>query len=92
MFDYDKIIETKGKDHQCIKAMEECGELIQAIAKSMNDKNNIEKQLHLTEEIADVEIMIDQLKIIFDVDNEILASHKNYKLRKAMNSLEVMNE
>lgn len=62
---YTSAIREWGKEAQMLMAIEECSELIQALTKvwrGKHSKNNIE------EEIADVEIMIGQLKIIFDAD------------------------
>ena len=56
---YEKAIERFGATQQEIVAIEECSELIQAIThKHRGRKHN------LAEEIADVEIMLEQLKII----------------------------
>ena len=59
-------------------AVEECSELIKAIMKYMrNDAHMSPKNIstgHITaiiEEIADVEIMLEQLKIIFDCEDEV---------------------
>lgn len=56
-----------GEIHQQVKAMEELGELIQAIAKVLSSPRHIDngpEVYHLSEEMADVEIMLEQLKII----------------------------
>lgn len=57
----EKAVNTYGRDIQMIIAMEECGELIQALSKYLRGKNH-----NVEEEIADMEIMIQQLKIMFD--------------------------
>ena len=61
-----KAIYTYGAEHQQIKALEELGELIQAISRSiLGQEHNVE------EEIADVEIMLVQLRMMFtakDID------------------------
>lgn len=60
---YLKAINTFGAEHQQVKALEELGELSSAIARAIiGGEHNVE------EEIADVEIMINQLKLIFDGD------------------------
>lgn len=59
-------IRAFGEHHQECLAIEECSELIQAINhKHRGRKNNI------SEEIADVEIMLEQLKIINDCRDEV---------------------
>jgi hypothetical protein len=74
-----KAIYTYGAEHQQIKALEELGELSSAIARAIiGDDHNVE------EEIADVEIMLVQLRLMFqgkDIDEmklkklERLAGH-----------------
>lgn len=58
---YEEALSLWGKADQLRMAQEECAELIQAINKLFrkNDINNV------CEEIADVEIMLSQLRIIF---------------------------
>lgn len=52
---HKKALEHFGIENQENKAIEEMAELIQAIS----------KQTNIAEEIADVQIMLDQLKIIY---------------------------
>ena len=60
-----------GELNQQVKAIEEMDELTQALSKYMTSRNlaveDIERELiaHISEEIADVEIMLQQLRIIF---------------------------
>ena len=61
---YQQAIETYGKDAQLKMAIEEMAELTQAICKSFRGKDNLD---NIIEEIADVEIMLAQLKIIFEI-------------------------
>ena len=71
----NKAINTYGNASQKIKAIEEMGELIQAISKSLLDnENNVE------EEIADVEIMLTQLKIMYNLSD--VENWRNYKLNR----------
>ena len=60
-------IELFGKQAQEIVAMEEMSELIQALSKNMRGADN---RSNISEEIADVEIMLEQLKIIFNNESE----------------------
>lgn len=66
-------IKQNGKDKQVLKTIEECAELIQALAKG--DKLNI------AEEMADVLIMIDQLKLIFN-NERLVEEFKVIKLER----------
>lgn len=63
-----KAIDNWGEALQQVVAMEECSELVQAISKSIRGKEH-----NVEEEIADVEIMCTQLRLIFNNDkiNEI---------------------
>ncbi|WP_230311965.1 MazG nucleotide pyrophosphohydrolase domain-containing protein [Turicibacter sanguinis] len=54
-----KAVETFGAELQQMVAIEEMGELLQAISKRARGKDNRD---NLAEEIADVEIMLEQLK------------------------------
>lgn len=52
-------------------AMEECAELIQAITHKHRGRDH-----NIAEEIADVEIMLEQLKIINNCHDEVAKIHK----------------
>ena len=71
-----------------IIAMEEAGELVQAIAKCLrHDKP--ESTDHLTEEVVDVEIMIAQLKyMISKRDPAAYAKWRKIKLQRFKGRLE----
>ena len=67
MQDYEKAIfraalSKYGANNQMIVAMEECAELIKAICKTLRGMNAYD---NISEEMADVSIMIDQLSILF---------------------------
>ena len=68
---YTTAIRTYGEYHQECLAMEECAELIQAI----NHKHR-GREYNIAEEIADVEIMLEQLKIINNCRDEVEKIHK----------------
>lgn len=61
-------IRTFGEEAQERQAIEECSELIQAICHKQRGREH-----NIAEEIADVEIMLEQLKIINDCANEVKA-------------------
>ena len=74
-------IAANGETYQEIIAIEECSELIQAIThKHRGRKHNI------AEEIADVEIMLEQLKIINDCADTV-ESMKRYKIERLLHRL-----
>lgn len=58
---YRQAVKWFGVEHQIKKAAEELGELIQALMRYSNGEPVIG---NVCEEIADVEIMLEQLKII----------------------------
>lgn len=67
---YKQCIKLWGEDSQMQIAIEECAELVKAICKFQRYKSDISAS-QIAEEIADVEIMIEQLKIIFNCPNEV---------------------
>ena len=62
---------TYGEQHQEIVAMEECAELITAISHKHRCREH-----NIAEEIADVEIMLEQLKIINCCSQEVAEIRK----------------
>lgn len=61
------IIQVYGENEQHVVAMEECAELIKAISKllrAVDCEEILDATQNLIEEIADVEIMLEQLKMI----------------------------
>lgn len=74
-------IQTFGEKYQDGVAIEECSELIQAIShKHRRRKHNI------AEEIADVEIVLEELKIINDCTEEVEKIHKQ-KINRLLRSI-----
>lgn len=59
----EKIIEHYGADHQLAKAVEEMTELIHVIARRMQSGHW--DKMAFYEELADVYVMLDQVKLIF---------------------------
>lgn len=82
---FETIIEAFGKEAQMIVAVEELAELQKEIIKKLRQKKrNI---FCLVEEMADVEIMIDQLKIMFNIGDKELATERNYKINRTLEKL-----
>lgn len=65
---YNKALMKWGNQFQCMMVMEECAELQKVVSKYNRNKAH---ELDVIEEIADVEIMLGQLKLI-------LAGSKKY--------------
>ena len=73
---YIKLIGKFGGDNQIIVVIEELAELQKELTKQLRGNGNIN---HIISEIADVEIMIEQLKIIFNCKKEV-ENTKHYKI------------
>lgn len=75
-----KVVRAYGDEIQSTICMEECAELIQAISKMKrsckNNKCDISElqnyRSNLIEEMVDVYIILEQLKVIYKVSNEEL--------------------
>lgn len=74
-------IECFGEQAQEKVAMEECAELIQAIIHKHRGREH-----NIAEEIADVEIMLEQLKIINDCVEEVADIRKG-KIERLFNRI-----
>ena len=85
---YKKAISSFGKADQIIVAIEECSELQKELTKALRGKVNL---LGIAEEIADVEIMLEQLKLIFDNRQEV-EKFKNAKIVRLNKTLRSMNK
>lgn len=67
-------IDSYGRVNQVIKTVEELSELSQALCKILTSKftdDNSEIFENIFEEMADVEIMLEQCKIMFQCDKEV---------------------
>ena len=72
----NKAIEHYGKEHQLGVAQEELSELVTAISHYKRGREH-----NVAEEIADVEIMLEQLKLIFENETPV-SIEKEYKLAR----------
>lgn len=79
---FKKPIEVYGKEAQSRQAMEECAELVQAINKCLRYPNKEECKDNLIEEIADVEIMLYQLKEMFYINETEVHEWKEKKAKR----------
>lgn len=85
---FKQSIEIYGKEAQSRQAMEECAELIQAINKCLRYPSKEECKNNLIEEIADVEIMLYQLKVMFNVSDDEVFKVKIQKAKREQESWE----
>lgn len=92
-----KAINTYGVENQLIKTVEELSELSQVLCKSLIRLNYTKEKISLEddlksvdtifEEMADVEIMLEQCKIMFQCDKEV-NKWKNKKIERLERRLE----
>lgn len=95
MYYYDRtkeIVDFYGADNQFLIAMQECGELIQAISKYMmksswSDEERSEARQNIISEMADVAIMNMQLRHILNIDDELI-KEINYKIKRQLKRME----
>ena len=91
-----KAINTYGVENQLIKTVEELSELSQALCKSLirlnytKEKISLESVNNIFEEMADVEIMLEQCKIMFQCDKEV-NEWKHKKIERLERRLEGEN-
>lgn len=77
---YERAIDYFGEERQIIQTCEECSELIQAISKA--NRYGEKYTDNVAEEIADVLIMIEQIKLIFDITDADIERYKQMKLNR----------
>lgn len=80
-----KAIKVFGKEKQMDMVVEECAELIQAVNKYKRNPN-IDTLKSLAGEIADVQIMIDQLIEMHDLEFDV-NKFVNIKLERLKNTI-----
>lgn len=91
---YKKAVKKWGNDLQLTMLQEECAELIQAVSKvrryGLGYQDDMKFIDNLAEEIADVEIMINQAKFMYDWENfrDKIAAKKFIKLERLKGMLE----
>ena len=82
---YEEVIETYGADHQIMMLFEEMSELQKEICKNFRGRENKD---HIIEEMVDVQIMLDQMWVIFGIDRESFDEVFKYKLSRLQKRLE----
>ncbi len=85
-FDFinQKAITKYGSEAQSVVAMEECAELIKEISKAYRGKLNKDG---MSEEIADVLICIEQLKMMYNIADEDVKRYKREKMQRLLERL-----
>jgi NTP pyrophosphatase (non-canonical NTP hydrolase) len=75
---YQLALDKWGVDVQLTVVMEELSELIKEVCKLKRNNGHLD---HLAEEIADVEIMCEQLRYIYNLDSSVDYWKKSKLLR-----------
>lgn len=75
---------NKFQDKQIVVAIEELSELQKELCKYLRGKATIE---NIYEEVADVEIIVEQLKLFFNLSNNKLGNIKTYKLNRTQSKI-----
>ena len=82
-----KIVEHFGDNHQRFKAAEELSELQTLILQDANENGKVQ-QSRIIEEIADVYVMLSQLKTIYCIDSRDLEPVISYKVDRTLKEIE----
>lgn len=80
-----RAIDKWGKQFQINMAIEECSELITKLIKRKRSVNGATDE-EICDEIADVEIMMGQLRLIFD--SSLIDKRKKYKINRLLRLLD----
>ena len=88
LYDQKKFVEEGGKTQEIVW-VEELGELQHEITKSL--RGNLRKE-HLIEELADVLICLEQLKIKYNISDSQLQEWIDYKYKRNCKRLEQEEE
>jgi NTP pyrophosphatase (non-canonical NTP hydrolase) len=78
----DKAIKKYGVEKQLLVCMEEPAELIQAISKAERYPEDSTRMQDLIEEMADVTICLEYLKLIYNIRQEELDEWINRKVKR----------
>lgn len=84
--DIIKIADHYGLDVQCNQLVEEMAELMVALNKLHRKKPNA--IYAVVEEIADVEIMLEQIKYLLDLDDGYISNIKHFKISRELERME----
>lgn len=80
---YGQAIERYGQEMQCIVAIEELSECQKEICKVLRGKGNMD---HLAEEVADATICLEQVRIMFGL-NDMVCSRMDEKVERLLHRL-----
>ena len=78
---YEQTIKKFSKPIQILKACEELGELIRAISR-MGIQPTISVRRNLIDELVDVQIMLEQVMLMFEINQDEYLKQYNFKLQR----------
>ena len=81
---YKRALEIYGEKSQINMMFEEMSELQKELCKSTR---GIQNRRMIADEIADVEIVLGQMKLLFDIENEVV-ERKEFKVERLMTRLD----
>lgn len=84
-----KIALHYGYDVQSIKLIEETSELQQAICKHRESKDKAKTLKDIKSEIADVYVLLDQMKYLLNIKDEELEELKDFKINRQLLRMKV---
>ena len=93
--DISYIAKHYGWKKQRVVLVEELSELIQSICKferAETDKETLSARAHILEELADVEIMLEQLKFILDLNDDAVNLMINAKVDRQLHRIKTEKE
>lgn len=80
---YESALSAWGVIMQSIVAIEELAELIKEVCKELRGQGNV---YNMAEEAADVSIMLEQLRMMYDLDDAV-ALHMDRKIQRLQERL-----
>ena len=80
---YGRAVTYYGESSRLLLTIEEMSELIKELCKELRDRGNIE---NIAEEVADVEITLSQIKMIYDIEDAV-SKQRDYKLNRFANRM-----
>ena len=90
---YEQLIEKFGAENQILKCVEELNELGQVLCKLKSKSENKALVIkNIIEEIADVEIMLEQIKLILGIEESDVKRMKSYKLHRTVRRYGIIDE
>lgn len=83
-----RIVDTFGSQRQIDQAIEEIAELLDAIMRIRNKGGNEDRLFHLASELADVTIMLEQIRLIHGITERTVNDLVRYKLNRTMEGIQ----